>query len=59
LRLGCDRLIQEYADATIVAEVRIENIASQRIFEANGFHRTLDQQQSELLMYVKAPADSS
>jgi ribosomal protein S18 acetylase RimI-like enzyme len=59
LRSGCDRLIREYADATIVAEVRIENIASQRIFEANGFHRSLDQQQSELLMYVKAPADSS
>jgi UDP-2,4-diacetamido-2,4,6-trideoxy-beta-L-altropyranose hydrolase len=59
LRLGCDRLIEEYADATIVAEVRIENIASQRIFEANGFHRTLDQQQSELHMYVKVPADSS
>jgi UDP-2,4-diacetamido-2,4,6-trideoxy-beta-L-altropyranose hydrolase len=59
LRLGCDRLIQEFADATIVAEVRIENIASQRIFEANGFHRNPDQQQSELHLYVKAPAGSS
>ena len=59
LRLGCDRLIQEYADATIVAEVRIENIASQRIFEASGFHRNLDNQQSEMHMYVKAPASSS
>jgi UDP-2,4-diacetamido-2,4,6-trideoxy-beta-L-altropyranose hydrolase len=59
LRLGCDRLIQEHSDATIVAEVRIENIASQRIFEASGFHRTLDQQQSDLHMYVKVPADSS
>lgn len=58
LRLGCDWHIQEYWDATIVAEVRIENIASQRIFEANGFHRNLDQQQSEFQMYVKAPADS-
>jgi UDP-2,4-diacetamido-2,4,6-trideoxy-beta-L-altropyranose hydrolase len=59
LRLGCDRLVQEYADATIVAEVRFENIASQRIFEANGFHRNMDQQQSELHIYVKGPADSS
>lgn len=59
LRLGCDRLIQDYGDATIFAEVRIENIASQRIFEANGFHRNLGQQQSGLHMYVKAPADSS
>ncbi|MGH6846061.1 MAG: GNAT family N-acetyltransferase [Methylocella sp.] len=58
LRLGCDRLMQDFSDATIVAEVRIENIASQRIFEANGFHRNLDQQQAELHMYVKAPAGS-
>ncbi|MGH6823713.1 MAG: GNAT family N-acetyltransferase [Methylocella sp.] len=59
LRLGCDRLIREYANATIVAEIRIENIASQRIFEANGFHRNPDQQQPELYIYVKAPAVSS
>ncbi|MGH6835307.1 MAG: GNAT family N-acetyltransferase [Methylocella sp.] len=59
LRLGCDRLIQDHADATIVAEVRIENIASRRIFEANGFHRSLDQQQPELHIYVKAPAECS
>ena len=59
LRLGCDRLIHEYPDATIVAEVRFENIASQCIFEANGFRRNLDQQQSDLHIYVKAPADST
>ncbi|MGH6838750.1 MAG: GNAT family N-acetyltransferase [Methylocella sp.] len=59
LRLGCDRLIQDCVGATIVAEVRIENIASQRIFEANKFHRNLDQEQAELLTYVKTLADSS
>lgn len=59
LRLGCDRLIQNYAGATIVAEVRIENIASRRIFEANEFHRNLDQEQAELHTYVKTLADSS
>jgi ribosomal protein S18 acetylase RimI-like enzyme len=59
LRLGCDRLIQDYAGATIVAEVRTENIASRRIFEANEFHRNLDQEQAELHTYVKTLADSS
>lgn len=59
LRLGCDRLIQDYAGATIVAEIRIDNIASRRIFEANEFCRNLDQEQAELHTYVKTLAASS
>jgi UDP-2,4-diacetamido-2,4,6-trideoxy-beta-L-altropyranose hydrolase len=57
LRLGCDWLMREHPDATILAEVRIENLASQRIFEANSFHRDPARQKSEFHVYVRAPGD--
>ena len=57
LRSGCDWLMRDHPDATILAEVRIENLASQRIFEANSFHRDPTRQQSEFHVYARAPGD--
>lgn len=57
LRSGCDWLMRDHPDATIFGEVRIENLASQRIFEANSFHRDPARQQSEFHVYVRAPGD--
>jgi RimJ/RimL family protein N-acetyltransferase len=49
--------MREHPDATILAEVRIENLASQRIFEANSFRRDPARRQSEFHVYVRALGD--
>jgi UDP-2,4-diacetamido-2,4,6-trideoxy-beta-L-altropyranose hydrolase len=55
---GCCWLMREYPDATVLAEIRIENLASQRVFEASGFHRYPTRPQSEFHIYIKMFSDS-